>query len=1131
MIPYTPPQVEAILREGHSLIEAGAGSGKTTTLTGKILYSLGVPGIIDREMRTEPLDLSQLAAITFTRKAATELKSSLRAGLHAAAERSGDPRWRKMAYRVDEARIGTIHSFCGTLLREFGLRGGVDPDFSVLDEGEASVWKAEAVRETIYRFLRRGDVAVGDLVANFRLSNAESFVMAVVSHAEATDGILTRWDPENGDHRERIRSFVVGNGGEWTTTDDRALPMIGACLRLGITALARLESRMDESAVLDFDALTNRTLGLLRNRDDVVEALQRRLRWLFIDEFQDTDPAQKEIAYRICGLDREEVKGGPPWLCVIGDPKQSIYRFRGADVSLWNEVGHDFGERRITPIHLDTNFRSTPSILGFVNAVFGRLMSAGLDGEEARSTQLEDSDTTSFRRAGEVRYHALRPPAAGTRGEGSVEILALVEEASLTAAQRRQWEAETISRRLLELRGGTVPSRDKASLDPVPVATRPWSDFALLFRTRLAMEIFRRTLERHGIPFQRAGGDGFFKRREVLDLKLLLRALFDPHDDIAWTGVLRSPLVGIRDDTLARIRLRTLELPVAEVIRGGRFRGDLPEAEGERLTLASLWLREVDALKDRVPTASLLTRSIDRSGYLEVLLLQEGGARAVANVEKLVRMAERFPGASLSDFLAYIEERENSPAREPDATLDEGGDAVTLVTIHQAKGLEWPIVALCDLDARAPARPRKVLLNPRAPAALDLRRSAGVGEAPERSGLHALLSEGEGRLDQAEAKRILYVATTRAKERLLLPTTRLPRAEGAGGDSSAGTPRRGSPTLSDWLLDSVDVVDDRRFRCQSAGTMGWGAIRPISLDGVGHPAPDPGEAPSHRIDPHDGRTAGPRPLPTLSELRTVEVEEGRNEWLRRVGPVRLDLPPLRYSASALSLFDRNREEYRRLYLHGLPPHFAVARQEVTTTGDILHGAMEELEVMEDLDRVLDRVAGIRLEDPGFHPSVEYRGALREMIASTLRHDTVSRILDSERSARELTFTWFVDVDGLPAYFTGAVDLAGYPGGEFHLLDYKSHDIPGTGLSEVAARHLPQRQVYAAALADITGTIPSVFTFLFPGARPDPETGDVGIMEKSLTLNDEVVKSGKDRILALLRTMVADSAHHFGKGGG
>src|SRR5688500_4288155 len=473
---WTPEQAEAIRTTRDALLVANAGTGKTTTVVAKILWLLGLEhGVDENDVAIEPVadpaTLVEIAAITFTEKAAHDLKEKLRERI---AESDGG---RQLQWQIDRASIGTIHAFCASVLREHALRLGIDSTFRVLEEREARVEQERILRDVILRRLEGGDQGVARFVQEYNLEG-NAFQKGTIGIARAAFRDL-RW------HRARY--------GRWSRDGELSLPVLkelcaeldaadsaraehcAALVRIAADALADWARHQERQNVRDFDSLVLDARDLLLGPTGAphrvlraagapaLAALRRRYRILTIDEFQDTDFAQRDIAFAIAGRaggTRQDTTA--PQLFLVGDPKQSIYAFRGADIAVWTQV-----ERELAPpLRLTRNFRSDPVVLDFVNAFAAQAMQRTA---AALTDDLEDE---------RVEYSELEPARAPSP-DAAVEWLESPAVKGQKENGRRRAEAALLARRILEMKGKlTVRDRDTG-------ATRAleFRDIAILYRS------------------------------------------------------------------------------------------------------------------------------------------------------------------------------------------------------------------------------------------------------------------------------------------------------------------------------------------------------------------------------------------------------------------------------------------------------------------------------------------------------------------------------------------------------------------------------------------------------------------------------------------------------------------------
>lgn len=517
--------------------------------------------------------------------------------------------------------------------------------------------------------------------------------------------------------------------------------------RAADAAYARRKLALDR---LDFDDLERRARELLAAHPQVRARWRRELRAVLVDEFQDTNDDQRAIVYALTGLDEGPAPAaGAPALFVVGDGKQSIYRFRGADVSVFRRVEAELVAGGGARVALRASFRSHPALVGLVNALGDRLFArpAGLAPFEVPFEPLEASRPAPPHPLCAELHIA---PAADDVAAGRVAEAAIL--AGRIAALARGDDGALVFDR--ELGRWRAPG---------------FGDVAILFRASASFEPFEAALRARGIPFLTTAGRGYYGRKEVQDLIHLLRALDDPTDELALVGALRSPLFALDDTAIVALRLAGGRLWDA-LLRAadGRF----PDAEpapvfAERraeLQLAAATLRALRGLHGRASVAELLRAALERTGYLATISALADGERRRANVEKLVAAARLAGGRGLRAFGDYLDAVLRAETREGEAPLEAEG-AVRLMTVHRSKGLEFPVVALPDLGRGAPADTRRWLA----------RRAYGLAVAPRRPTDETppptallLARRVEAQMERAEGERLLYVALTRAQDYLIL---------------------------------------------------------------------------------------------------------------------------------------------------------------------------------------------------------------------------------------------------------------------------------------------------------------------------------------------------------------------------
>ncbi len=796
----------------HTLfVEAGAGTGKTTALVRRVA-ELVVTGRVT--------NARQLAAITFTEAAAAELRDRVREQLEAEVGRldlDDEQRARVASVLddVDEITLTTLHGFASRLLGEFPLEAGLPPGFEVEDEIEASV-----------RFDRRWRDLLDDLHLDPELrpvlARALALRLPLSRLAEVADVFDDNWDRLGPGGVDRSLSPVdvagvvdplqaaVALAGSCidpedrllTHLDDVAAPMareLAALAALGdadtlLTALVRSErlscanGRQDawrgakpevvaalaaaeeertrlvhdhRSEVLTVladrlrrfaldGAEDRRRLGqvsyhdllvhardLLRRDAAVRTALAQRFTYLLIDEFQDTDPLQIEIAALLAAAEPSQEPGAwseisvvPGKLFFVGDPKQSIYRFRRADIALYARAQAAF---TADPVRLTANFRSVPDVLTWVNRVFGELI---VDDGEAQPPYVD------------LAPHRMAPgsrPAVFVVG-GPVEGQSIGD---IREAEAREL-AELVHRMRSE---GWEVGRDER---------RPlrFDDVALLVPTRTPLGQIERALESEGVPYRIESRSLVFQTDEVRELLAILAAVDDPADEVAVVAALRSPGLACSDAELADWRLT-----------GGTWRldGPVPEGrEGHPVALALADLAVLHARRDWLPVDELVARVIRERRLVELTLARRRPRdhwRRYRFLNDAARAFVEAGGTSLAEFVAWVTAQAEGGADRIETVTREGDDdAVRIMTVHGSKGLEFPVVVLAGLNADRDVRAPLVTWGE---SRAEIRFGSQQNGYFETSG-YAAVRQSNARFDEAEQRRLLYVAATRAQDHLVV---------------------------------------------------------------------------------------------------------------------------------------------------------------------------------------------------------------------------------------------------------------------------------------------------------------------------------------------------------------------------
>ena len=836
---------------------------------------------------------------------------------------------------------------------------------------------------------------------------------------------------------------------ELSAADERAAAVLPALSRVFFRVDARYENSKGNGSMLDMDDLLEKTHQLLATDANIRHRLAQHYRFALIDEFQDTDPLQWEIIRSLTSPDGQ-MAGDK--LFIVGDPKQSIYSFRAADVTVFARVrdaiaeanaAHkresrpfcDDGEvldasptQRLGSLVMGENFRTLAQPVAFVNALFPKFMQEIPD----EPFQVGYDPLVGCRSADVSKGFDL------SSAEGSVELLLLPPDVNRDATDTAQCEAQLVARRLSHLlEGNDLQVADQDGLRPPEPG-----DIALLLRRRRNLSAYEDALRACGIPFQVAGGRGFYQRQEIYDLANILRVLCNSGDGIALMGALRSPYFGLSDNALYALTAPDGSR-LAKNLADADQRQRLAPADQEVATDAVARLQHWRDLRDRVPLVELLHTILEDTGAWAFLCYGERGEQAVANAYKLLDLAREFRGP-LADFVVRLDLLTNEEEQEGEAVLD--ADALHILTVHAAKGLEFPIVVVPDLAAR-------FNFQNSTPALIDAEKGLGLRVLdPEQdykrtsSFVRTLINRNAGRRQRAEEKRLLYVACTRARDHLLLGGTLTDKHFAANLDAAAD--------CLGWICGSLALTEDDLARGSKA------------VAGVPSPLPihtDPNEFPvstttDHQAKPafhalrlSSGRSLDAAPTqpaePTLDLLSSLDDPQNQPE----------------FAASELVLFAADPAAHHRQYALGLPAwplgQVDAPRRRAMLFGQLAHAGIEALSNSPDADPAAlaaDLVAAATL------PVASYRAPFKRELAALLHRCRQSPLaahwFTNAEARTEVRFTLSLE-RGL---VHGVVDYIGRgAAGLWELVDYKTGHRANT--EEAVQHYRLQLEIYALCL--------------------------------------------------------------------
>ena len=811
MKPNEGQKPAVLARDRDVVVTAGAGTGKTRTLVARYLSLLA-----------EGKPLRAIVAITFTLKAAQEMRNRIRAEMRRYLDQPGllpaeRLHWDTLYNELDAGRIGTIHSLCSEILRAHPAEAGLDPRFDVLDEGQAGILVNEAIDEAmawaaddetaviLYSLLGerslRGTLeglmgqrleaqdAFGNLpgdpwsrwsarllppirafVNDGRTQSAFADLLALradgtLDRAEASGDrlaeplrhLLNQWDDiivaqEADDWASvsaglsSLRGYMKLSGSKqaWSPADPKAIikelrqlydeqlgELVGDGINLALDqllaqitpALSQIFSQADgayrrlkkERQALDFDDLEDMSVQLLRGYFDVRERWRDEVSAILVDEYQDTNGRQRDLVNL---LNANQGK-----LFIVGDAKQSIYRFRGAEVAVFRQERRRIEGEGGQGYALATSYRAHRDLLKGLNDLLQPVL-----GDQ------EDPDRPWREPFAPLNHYRERPAASVS--EPFIEL-------QLTVGSKGDGALHRAAAAL----AGTLIEQQDAGLS--------YGDVAVLCRASTSFGPYEDAFDEASIPYLTVAGRGFFDRPEIRDLLNALQAVADPADNVALVGLLRSPVMGFSDMALYQLNREWRES--GRIGSLWRFLEGRPEAT---IRQAAELIDRLHKRSGRMPVAALLKELLDITDY-RAALLQAGYPRAARNVAKLLSNAHSSGIVSVAEFLEYVEGIRAGAARDGEARAT-AGNVVRIMSVHAAKGLEFPVVVIGDINYSRRFR-SGLLLDPE--LGVLPRLADEEGRLP---GIYRLLAGQAADQEEAETERLLYVAATRAEEKLIL---------------------------------------------------------------------------------------------------------------------------------------------------------------------------------------------------------------------------------------------------------------------------------------------------------------------------------------------------------------------------
>jgi len=862
--PFAGQEKAITVLDRSMLVSAGAGSGKTWVLTERYL-----------EMLSKGYRPSQIVAITFTEKAAGEMKGRIRAAVQKMAlqaEEVGEKRyWEKCEQELKQSLITTIHGFCARLLRANPVEAKLDPDFAVLDGMEGSLLIRDMFQEAVQSFLEQGGEGAQLLYQEFgqvsaivdaalslfeklrvfhkttddlwletkeQVAGQEGRFHAALRHLDECvyqlkdefteikraakkpakyfadfedwvgrfdqvrariencgaalsdeelfliqDLLQNKWTKSGPDHFKELTDHLrLELLPSWVNSIvlPRYLPLVENLLTVVQQAEEHYQKEKQQRTLVDFNDLESFAARLLKNHPEVCQKWQKRVEFLLVDEFQDTNSLQKSIIDCFTG------QGKQMKLFVVGDGKQSIYRFRGADVQVFYQMEQEIVRQGGEKVSLAMNFRTQAGVIGYINSLFSVLMQRKED-DPLFYTVYEDLEAFRKLAKQEPQIEFIPADQSGNDQRSSeMEGEALEEE-------EQHWvekEADLIARRLKQMVEGqeTLVWKKDRNGEEKPVQAR-YGDMAILLAARSQMHVYEFTFQEYGIPYIVVGGRQFYQKQEVLDLINLLRLIQNPEDEISLLGFLRSPFVQLSDESLFWLT-RNQTLSRAFFVEGIKP-SQMTEKDWQKFIKAKRWVTQWHQMSKWDGLYSLLQTIMDDTGFLLILMAGPQGEQRLANVEKFLQLVSEWvdvKGYHLYDLVQFLTRMQEEQVQEQEASVvEDQRDAVVIMSVHASKGLEFPIVCIPELRKdvlKKGGSTTSVLYQPDLGVGLKLR---DLEKGMPGNGLYEGLAEEERNRELQEAKRLLYVAMTRARDHLIL----------------VGSKPKGKTTWLQWIMDHL----------------------------------------------------------------------------------------------------------------------------------------------------------------------------------------------------------------------------------------------------------------------------------------------------------------------------------------
>lgn len=1123
--------------DADGVVIAGAGSGKTRVLVKRFLYLIWKHGV-----NSDLLD--HMVAITFTNKAASEMKERLRQEIscllnHLERQKMNDlfQQWYQIWLRLDQAQIGTIHSFCQRFIQQEALSMGIDPFFQVIEERESKQLLEQAVREVLLesdRFLSlsmeekeqwmdflvtKGWRGTEELLVNMTISwrNQGWDLNSLVSHTlnqikQYQDHLIHRLHTHKEQHNQELQKLaqqlrstmeevtqltvkgnikwipklraywdqyksewsLMMNQSQWQAWRERMKEACGASSKKedqrailkricdeavkSFKSTSKLEDEWTtidlekkwtsilcsylvaidkqyqhlkrQQAMLDYNDLIRITCQSLEQNETLRLRMQLQIRYLMIDEFQDTDGLQK----RLVDLLRSTDGSSNGNLFVVGDPKQSIYRFRGADVYLFTQTQQEIEQKGSKSFYLSTNYRSRPELVDFFNVFFTKMF----DGNPHSNNH----------------YQSIR---AGREEKEKIPSLHLLKVSTSSEEikqskkkQSSQQEAKFIAKRI-------SMERSKYS----------YGEVVILLRAMTHANTYAQALKEAGIPFRVGKGSSLYQKQEIIDVLYLLTTLVEPSVS-AWAGVLRSPFCGLSEAGITQIALLTKwEGSWRDWFQSEEF----SDHDRVRLQYFSNFYQRLERRTGLYTVPELIDWLLEESDYESICWGLPDGNQMIANLRKWLRQCHDLTGMeliSLEAFLTYMKKLQLVAIDESEANLFvENEEAVRIMTIHQAKGLEFPVVYLPDLD-RKWKHPKDFVIHPH----------YGLIYKFSKEGRWEDAETLDDKLDWEETERLWYVAVTRAEEKCMICVLE-------GKEEKKEFKAKLPVSYKEWLYSLIpweSVPDEGSFLLEESIEI-YVNQKPLQQK---H-----GDA----VEQTEERNV--IELPTAIQpfhFRDVDgIPINVTEWKRLVQCPRQYFYRQELGMS-MRLIDSMENDWIELEssVEEFPPKYKISPQE---KGQMVHFLCEKTIGKEDLWNQEDWLLHLA---KNFQRPVEDLFYLKKELERMRKYFMESRVYQCKQVAKQIWTEHPFTFQRSSFLISGQIDLLiQYEDGHFELIDFKTDRMVQDDLLRKYEEYLPQLQLYSLAVRKLWGVAPSQVSLFFLDINEEyVETVDEGWLEEA-----------------------------------